>query len=231
MKFFRNLRAQFKRGLVLATAAFGLLGLAVAYHQDLMPWAWARSSEPDKGYHAFRQTETAFQTLSDFINRSPGERGEIDSLKGVFTKGAGPQEDRSSLIPRSQRALGKVFEPDPLTIDAAQQGPIVPLTSSFADAGTPMGLIPLVQTGGGSSRPGNVANTIPGSVIFGPDGSSSSGGGGSGSGGGENPSRPPTSAVPEPSAWALLLVGFFGAGFALRKGRTKDDPRRQLVGS
>jgi hypothetical protein len=229
MEFFNILRVQSKRGLLLATAAFGLLGIAVSFHQDLIPSPWARSTEPDKGYHAFQQTDTAFQTLSDFINRSPGERGEIDRLKGVFTKGIGPQEDRSSVFPPSQRALGKVFDPDPLTIDAAQQGPIVPLTSSFDDVGTPMGLIPLDQTIGGSLGPGNIANTIPGSVIFGPNGSSSSGG--SGGGGGDNPSPPPTSAVPEPSAWALLLVGFFGAGFALRKGRAKDDRLRQMVAS
>jgi hypothetical protein len=229
MKFFNILRSQSKRGLLLATAAFGLLGIAVSYHQDLMQSSRARSTEPGKGYHAFQQTDAAFQTLSDFINRSPGERGEIDRLKGVFTKGIGPQEDRSSVIPRSQRALGKVFDPDPFTIDAAQQGPIVPLTSSFDDVGTPVGLIPLDQTIGGSSGPGNVANTIPGSIIFGPNGSSSSGG--SGGGGGDNTLPPSTSAVPEPSAWALLLVGFFGAGFALRKGRAKDDRRRQMVAS
>lgn len=228
MHFFRILRTQSKRGLLLAAAAFSLAGIAVSYHQDLMGWAWARSNQPDKGYHAFRQTDPAFQTLSDFINRSPGERGEIDKLKGVFTKGFGPQEDRTSVIPRSQRALGKVFGPDPLTIDAAQQEPIQPLTSAFADVETPLGLIPIDQTISGSSGPGTGTNTIPGSVIFGQNGSSSSGGSG---GGGDNPPPPPMSAVPEPSAWALLLVGFFGAGFALRKSKTKNDRRREMVGS
>lgn len=222
--------AQSRRSLLLAAAAFGLIGLAVSYHQNLIGGAWARSTQADKGHHAFRQTDNTFQTLSDFINRSPGERGEIDSLKGVFTKGFGPEEDRSSIIPRSQRALGKVFGPDPLTIDAALQGPILPLTSPFADLAIPIGQIPLGQTIGGSSGPGSAANTIPGSVILGPNGSSSSGGGGGGGGDGEDPSRPPVNAVPEPSAWALLLVGFFGAGFALRKSKAKTDHRRQMVG-
>ena len=225
MHFLRILRTQSRRSLLFAAAALSLFGLAVSYHQDLIGGAWARSTQADKGHHAFRQTDTTFQTLSEFINRSPGERGEIDSLKGVFTKGFWPEEDRSSIIPRSQRALGKVFGPDPLTIDAALQGPILPLTSSFADLAMPMGQIPLDQTIGGSLGPGSAANTIPGSVILGPNGSSSSGGGG----GGEDPSRPPVNAVPEPSAWALLLVGFFGAGFALRKSKAKNDHRRQMV--
>jgi hypothetical protein len=36
------------------------------------------------------------------------------------------------------------------------------------------------------------------------------------------PPGPPTAPVPEPSAWALLLVGFFGLGAALRRRRAKQ---------
>lgn len=226
----RTYRPQSKRGLLLAAAAFSLVGVAVSYHQELMGWASAHATQPDKGHSGFRQTDTTFQTLSDFINRSPGERGETDSLKGAFSKGFGPLEDRSPVIPRSQRALGKVFGPEPFTIEAVQQGLVPPITPPFTDVGIPIGPIPLDQPISGSSGPGTSANTIPGSVILGPNGPSSPGGGG-GEGGGEIPSRPSVSAVPEPSAWALLLVGFFGAGFALRKAKAEKDDPRQMVGS
>ena len=225
MNFLTILKANPRRGLLLAVAAIGLMAILVGYDQGLTPWAWARTADPFRSAHSFVQSEASFQTLSDFVNRSPGERGEIDVTKGSSEIGLLHQGDRLSPIPRSQRALGKVFEPEPFTTDLAQQGPIELLTTPMADISAPTGLLPIDPMISASSGNGAIANTIPGSIILGPSGTSSSGGGQ----GGNNPRPPPLAAVPEPSTWALLLIGFFGTGFVLRRGMAKKQDRLKPV--
>ena len=41
---------------------------------------------------------------------------------------------------------------------------------------------------------------------------------------GQTPYTPPTAPIPEPGTWALMLIGFLGAGYALRCGRRSLAP-------
>jgi hypothetical protein len=59
-------------------------------------------------------------------------------------------------------------------------------------------------------------------------GSPGSGGGGIDTGGGPLTTTPDTPAVPEPSVWATLIVGFFGIGWAMRLERRR---RRAQLGA
>ena len=215
-----------------------MLSVSALVHLGVSPWAWARSNQTPENAQStaqsedtFAQSEDTFQTLSEFINRSPGERGAVSRLKGVITSEFADGKDGQSPTAPSQRALGKIFEPEPFSIDSAQQIPVDLLTTPIEEIGTLATLVPFGPAIGSSS--GNFAggNVIPGSLIVAPPASSGGGGGGGGGGGNETPSRPPVAAVPEPSTWALILIGFFGAGFGLRRRRPNSEQHDRLLSS
>ena len=104
-----------------------------------------------------------------------------------------------------QQALGKVFEnpAGPPTVVPDSAPVFQPTALALNDA--PLGLIP-----------GGFAPLGPGGGGGGLIGGGNPGGGNPG-GGGENP--PPAGPIPEPSTWALMLLGFFFSGYALRRQR------------
>lgn len=228
----KNLRTDPRRGLLLGLAVLCLVSAPVIGHLGFAPWAWARSSETQDPARSAARSEDSFQTLSEFINRSPGERGEVDRIKGIIKSMVPPPEAPSPKVP-SQRALGKIFKPEPFGIFALQEGPIEPLIIPIETLGTPAGLIPFGPATNASGSFGSGAGAGPGSLAVAPFPSAPSDGGGSSGGGGgggtDNPAPPPVGAVPEPSTWALLLMGFFGVGFGLRRDHAATKQRGWLV--
>ncbi len=168
---------------------------------------------------AIRSAERALQETGDalksFIGRSPGERGSTDILKGKAER-IGPVKEKVGVADKpEQRALGKVFDkPSESITDTAAPQPVVTFLPD--DAGgfsvPPPGLgSPIGRTGPIFSAP--IIGGIGGGVI--------GGGGGGGGSSGPPPSPPPvTSPVPEPSTWALLLLGFGLLGASMRRRAT-----------
>lgn len=227
----KNLRTDPRRGLLLGLAVSCLVSVPVIDRLGFTPWAWARSSETQNPARSAAQSKASFQTLSEFINRSPGERGEVDTIKGIIKSGFVPPLDASSPQDPSQRALGKIFKPEPFGIFALQEGPIEPLVIPIGEVGTSAGLVPFGPANNASGPFSSGASVIPGSLAVAPSPSSPSiGGGSSGGGGGNgNPAPPSVGAVPEPSTWALILMGFFGVGFGLRRSHATTRHRDWLV--
>lgn len=199
-------------------AGFGNLGFA--------PWAVAQPTSVHKTARSASDAEPAFQTLAEFVNRSPGERGEIDVLKGIAKFVTESGKDKIDSRQPTQRALGKVFEPEPFDLDVAWQPPLDLLTVPVGDFGVPLELVPVGSSGrffpGGGFTPGS----IPGGVAIPPTGSTPPDGGDPGSGGSV---PPPAGAVPEPSTWVLILLGFFSAGYGLRKRKAAGAIDDELI--
>ncbi len=42
------------------------------------------------------------------------------------------------------------------------------------------------------------------------------------------PVIPPVSAVPEPATWAMMIIGFFGLGAAIRSNRARPSTSRAV---
>jgi hypothetical protein len=152
--------------------------------------------------------------LALFAARSPGERGAGALLS---TKPGGPAE----------RVLSEVRDRDPAAGDppADPVGPITPDDVAALGNGLPSdGALP-----GGAGGPGDGGAPGGGSPFFAPFTPPSFGGaprdpdaGGPPPGGPGIIPPPPlggVSTVPEPATWAMLILGFFGAGAALRRAR------------
>ena len=161
--------------------------------------------------------------LALFAARSPGERGAGALLS---TKPGGPAE----------RVLSEVRDRDPAAGDPPAD-PVAPITPDDvaalgngvpSDGGLPGGA---GGPGGGGGAPGGV------SPFFAPFTPPSFGGAPRGPGfagppPGDGPPGigiippPPlggVSTVPEPATWAMLILGFFGAGAALRRARRANS--------
>lgn len=227
----KTLRTDPRRGFLLGLAVSCLVSVPVIDHLGFTPWAWARSSETQDRARSPARSEASFQTLPEFINRSPGERGEVDRIKGIIKSGFVPPLEAPSPKVPSQRALGKIFKPEPFGIFALQEGPIAPLFIPIEEVGTPVGLIPFGPPNNASGPFSSGAGGGPGSLVVAPSPSSPSDGSGSSGGGGgsDNPAPPSVGAVPEPSTWALLLMGFFGVGLGLRRSHATTKHRDGLV--
>jgi hypothetical protein len=152
--------------------------------------------------------------LSLFAARSPGERGAGALLS---TKpGLGPAE----------RVLSEVRDRDPAAGDAPPAAdPLTPADVAALSDGIPgAGGLP-GGTGGAGGAP---AFASPFFAPFAPGGGDP---GDPGLVGSPPPGGPPgiippppgggISAVPEPATWAMMILGFFGAGAALRR-RTRN---------
>jgi len=182
----------------LALSAASVLGFAVAGPEDSAP---AR---------LLQQTSSA---LEEFLARSPGERDDT-----LLSKGKGKGKGKSGLMASrevpvgepEQEALGKVFEslvgpPDVLPDAIPFVEPDLIALNDAPDVLSPGGFVPFGPGGGG------------GGLI---------GGGGGGGGGNPGGPTPPAGPIPEPSTWALLLLGFFFTGSALRR---KNDLSKTVV--
>ncbi|WP_246450666.1 PEPxxWA-CTERM sorting domain-containing protein [Sphingomonas rhizophila] len=133
--------------------------------------------------------------------RSPGER-----TKGELTK---TKRQYRVLSSASWPAVAKTLPP--AMPQAVEGSPFLPpeappefQLASFA----PGSISPPVTFGGGGGSGGG-----------GGGGCCGSGGGGGGNTPTDNPGTPPVPAVPEPSTWAMLLIGFGAIGSALRRQR------------
>lgn len=166
-------------------------------------------------------------TISRFLGRSPGERGETDLIKTKIKRGKGQPGDKLlSKAPRAvpgepeERALGKIFDTPPEEAVQLLPGtPIGPLAIGEIDPGS---FGDLGSVGGGQSGtpgfPGGVSAVIPPGSTGGP--------------GNPNPTDPttptnptnptdPVAAVPEPGTWAMMILGFgFCAGAMRRRRKT-----------
>lgn len=228
----RILRTNPRYGILLALTAISVVSASALDYVGLAPWASVLSNKTPDVVRKSAEPEASFLTLSEFIERSPGERGEVNALKGkgLITSKLAALQDEPAAGPPSQRALGKIFDPEPFDIAAAEENPIVFLTAPIAGIGTPQGLVPLGSATGASSGFPSGAGSIPGSFAVAPPISSSPGGGGGG-GGSDNPAPPSIGAVPEPSTWLLILMGFFSVGFALRRRQAPAMHRNEPVSS
>lgn len=147
--------------------------------------------------------------LEEFLARSPGERGNVLAMKGKGKGGKYALVEKGGPSGVPEEALGRIFDmpgvDTPEDVAAFDQAPIYVDNPSLALGPTfflPGGFGPGGVPGGG----GGVGGGSPG-------GSTPPGGGGGGGGG--NP--PPVGAIPEPSTWALMILGFGGIGGAMRR--------------
>lgn len=149
--------------------------------------------------------------------RSPGER-----TFAILTK-KGPRAPGKVVEappPDVERGLGKVFPPEP---DNPGLEFLTPPEFALLEGppGEPELSVPISPEGD--------LSVPPGSGAFGPPGISLPPGGSfvsePPSGGGDTPSNPTMPAVPEPSTWAMLLIGFGLCGAAMR---AKPGSRRPI---
>lgn len=171
------------------------------------------------------------ELLEELRLRSPGQRskGELADSKGHAgkrTRAHGPHE----------RALAKVRLPGGTPL------PLGPAIAQIAEGLPPVGLpdaggllpsigVPIPGSpglltdappggSGGGGGGGGIIGGGGGGVIGGGGGGGAIGGGPGGGDGGPPPGPPPvTSPVPEPSTWALMMIGFGGIGWSLRRKR------------
>ena len=149
--------------------------------------------------------------------RSPGERsqGQLADAKGRSVRTG------SYVRPHHERALAKVRppkafldQPFPVVTDNDVTSPAV---TNALTPGTEVAAVSPGEQFGTGNNPG-FGGGPGGGFIF-------PGGGGGGVGPFPPPTipppivPPPTSAVPEPSTWALMLMGFWGIGASLRLPR------------
>lgn len=146
--------------------------------------------------------------LAMLEERSPGERtaGELAASK----------QKKLAEAPR-QRALGKIHQPEapPELIQA-----LIPPSPELLVA--PPLAVPVKEPLLAALAPPLAApGSVPGGSV--PGGGGSPGGGGPGGGGEVPPTPPPVTppvpAVPEPTTWAMMLLGFGSIGFMLRRSR------------
>ena len=175
-------------------------------------------------------TAQAKDLLNILSDRSPGER-----LGAALTK--------SKSKAAAQQLAKAADKPRQTTLAKAPAPPEVPSSGRLLS-------IPAELSGSLFQEPGAVGNDLAlagGPFLGGPvvadilapggAGGFVGGGGGGGSGGGGGISTPPATEspapsvpapVPEPSTWAMMLVGFGAIGFAMRR-RRKTHPQVQFA--
>lgn len=217
-----TLSAPLKLGLLAVASVGALSGLSFTstgqhlFTQIGIADAFARTSDV-----VAKTAQNSSNAVQAFLGRSPGERGATDMLKGkVRPSVAENAKDAKGPTP-SQRALGKIFD-EPLQSLAGPISPapaiaFLPLDAGNSAAALPATALPL-PLGSGIFAP-----VVGGGFIGGGGGGSPGGGGGNGGPGGGGdvivaPAPPPiATAVPEPSTWLLLLIGFAAVGASVRR--------------
>jgi hypothetical protein len=197
MKGLRRLALAFVALLVLVGSAVGI---------DEVLW---------RGAHAAAVASAVSSAILDpgaiFAARSPGDRGSgpLQQTKpgritpATYTPQHGPEE---RVLPGIRERIG---EPD-----FAPPAPPPPLNQTLPGMSGP------TTPGGGGSPPvpppsPPITFTSLPPPMDGPPGQQSPPGGGP-------PFSPPTSPVPEPSAWLLMNLALFSIGAALRRARSRD---------
>ena len=207
-----------RRQRIALGALLLLLPAALATFEMVSPGSLLKSGS---GFAA-TLTKAPSELLAALRLRSPGQRskGELADTKGHSRNTAaasGPHE----------RALAKVRQPSSTLL------PLGPGLAQIAEGFPPVSPFGLPAFAGGVLP--DVGLPIPGSPSFlvdvpaigggGGGGGGIIGGGGGAIGGGVPPSPPPVvSPVPEPSTWALMLMGFAVIGLSLRRKRRPDHP-------
>ena len=190
-----------------AVALFGI-GNTTAGHKLVAQLGIGDSFAKTTGA-AERLVENGSNAVQAFLGRSPGERGATDILKGKAKRAVAKDDAPIGKPKPTQRALGKTFD-DPLLSLAGPLTPAPVVEFLPLDAAPAAGSIPAL------------ALTVPGgSGGFTPVTGGFIGGGG---GGGDGvvpppPAPPPVAAVPEPSTWALLFIGFAAVGASIRRSK------------
>lgn len=152
-------------------------------------------------------SEVARSFMALMKDRSPGERtaAELRKTKRAYAQAPKPR----------QRALGKVRNPAvPDEFIAALSPPPPPVLAEVLPK-APIGA-PAIP---GIIGPPGLSVSPPGGGIFVPPGGGGSSPPGGGTPPGQPPEQPPVPAVPEPSTWAMLLIGFGMTGWAMRRQR------------
>ena len=179
------------------------------------------------GLRALQQTNDVLQS---FIGRSPGERRGFALLKGKEIPAE--RADLASLsndeVPTPQ-APGSLF--DEPADQSANLDTLQIVLPNFADVSEPPDAdrtsdLPSPSFGNAPRGGGVFAGGIVGGTGTGGGGP---GGGGPGGGDGILPTPTPTvpGAVPEPSTWALMLLGYAALGALLRRRKDPGSrPRR-----
>ena len=170
--------------------------------------------------------------LTAFLSRSPGERGATDAIKGKAKANGIPINKVADVAPRTQRALGKVFNaPGSNAAGTTIPQPVLAFMPDnlVAEPGAAVSSALPVLGGGSSLFSPVIGGGIGGSGGF------IGGGAGGGGGGGPIINTPPTptiaSAVPEPSTWIFLLFGFAAIGASLRVSKSRNMVMAGRVGS
>jgi hypothetical protein len=183
-----------------------LLAIAAAV-SAMLAGAGFVSLESLTGADVLHAAAVRAESLADLLSqRSPGERtaAQLTKTKRARALAKMHARPRSTTAATEPSELAKILVPPPAEV-SLNIAPPVPMASLFMP---PMELA--------SSSPGG------GSFIVAPP---EGGGGVSPPGGGpesfpNEPREPVPSAVPEPSSWALMLLGFFLIGWRGRQART-----------
>ncbi|MFN3620052.1 PEPxxWA-CTERM sorting domain-containing protein [Sphingorhabdus sp.] len=210
---------KFKFGLTAVVAVAAVSGAgSTSVGQRFFAQIGISNSLAQTAEAAERIAVNGSNAVQAFLGRSPGERGATDILKGKAQRSLAENAKAPSERKPTQRALGKIFE-EPLQSLAGPSAPAQNVEFLPLDAGSVPAAIPalaMLPVGSGIFSP--VTGGIPsgGGVIGG-------GGGSGGTGDGSLPPAPPpiATAVPEPSTWMLLLIGFAAVGASIRRGKAR----------
>ena len=185
-------------------------------------------------------TAERLSALTRYLERSPGERGSVDPLK---TKAAKPalvgeyQPLRASRIIPGRKPVDDSAIPDELTPQATTTDPVAIVLpgDTSVGGGDGLDLLPIVD----APAPRGRGRTVS---VGGPGGGSGGGAGGGGTGGESTPpstNTPPTggtppgpvvAAVPEPSTWAMLMIGMGLIGGIMRRRRSNAGKTNPVLG-
>jgi hypothetical protein len=206
---------------VLLGAVFGMAAAGPVAAEDCFPKvraAEARPATPPKAASGPRaHKKPAVRRPASQVRKPVGPKPQRVATAAKPSAPKKPLAESSFAMRTSMLPPAPSVECDTTpSIQAALPPEAKPPAQRLLDeiAGPPEELLPLpaVVPGGGPA---------PVVLIGGPGGGGPGGGPGGGGGGGRPPLPPPVSPVPEPGTWAMMIVGFFGLGSAVRASRRR----------
>ena len=215
----RGARAQLRarRRRMAALAACACLGVAVPLSMIFADFS---------GSDAIAAVSGGAQNLLDMLDqRSPGARteGQLTKTKrherALARMRGAPHVPAAAPVPPGQPELAAIL------MDVPQPLPVELAAAPLAEVGPPPSLGTLIGSPGGGG----------GGPLIGSPGGGGGGGGGPGTPGGDTPQTIPTEqphipvvdtpAVPEPSTWATMLLGFAVIGWRVRRRTARSRTR------